>query len=62
MKAGSLNWNEATSEGTATLSAEFETADEITQLDALRDWLYDLTEKYNGLIQSRADAEKVKIP
>ena len=53
MKAGSLNWNETTGEGTATLSKEFEALGEVERLDTLRDWIHDLTEQYNSLLDAR---------
>lgn len=63
MKAGSLNWNETSGEGHANLSKEFQDhADRVTKLDALRDWIYELTEQYNALLDSSEVIFKAKKP
>jgi len=60
MKAGSLNWNETSGEGEATLTKEFEALGEVDRLDALHDWINDLTEQYNSLLEARAVIFKAK--
>lgn len=43
-----LKWHNARCVGTARLTEAFNELPPVTQLDALHDWLFDLTEEYNS--------------
>ena len=47
MQLGTLTWSYNEGEGTARTNAEFKEAHAVTRLDALQDWIFDLTELYN---------------
>jgi len=52
MKLVSLGWSWKTEEGTVNLSKEFKTADSILQIDALDDWIAELTELREVLLEN----------
>ena len=42
-----LMWNSVSGEGFILLGSEFETLDDVTKLDMLRDWITELQEEYD---------------
>lgn len=52
MKLVSLSWSVTKEEGTVSLSKDFKTADPILQIDALGDWIGELTELREVLLQN----------
>ncbi len=49
MKCGSLNWSHINAEGSVSFSREFRESYGLLQLDALKDWIYDLNEEYERI-------------
>lgn len=48
IKLGTLVWLDSTEEAHVRFSAEFERCNWVLKLDALKDCIYDLTERYNA--------------
>ena len=49
-RMATLRWSDFAGEGNVKFSNEFETADRITKLDALVDWIAALKEEYERMI------------
>ena len=45
-----LDWDHDSGEGSVKISKEFTISNRMLQLDALKDWIYELTEIYDVLL------------
>jgi hypothetical protein len=52
MKMINLNWNSIKEEGTVSLLKDFKMEDSILQIDALNDWIGELTDLRETLLQN----------
>lgn len=52
MKLINLNWSWVKEEGTVSFLKDFKTADPILQIDALNDWIYELSELREVLLEN----------
>jgi hypothetical protein len=52
MKMINLNWNSIKEEGTVSLLKDFKMEDSILQIDALNDWIVELTDLRETLLQN----------
>jgi hypothetical protein len=48
-----LKWDTVKEEGVVVIKSEFDDAYRILQLDALKDWIYDLQDLYNTILEDR---------
>lgn len=49
MRCGTLNWRHSDAQGAVSFSREFRESYGLLQLDALKDWIYDLEQEYDRI-------------
>lgn len=49
MRCGTLNWRHGDAQGAVSFSREFRESYGLLQLDALKDWIYDLEQEYDRI-------------
>ena len=50
-----MKWDTIKEEGVVFTKPEFDDAYRILQLDALKDWIYDLQDLYNNILENRKE-------
>ena len=58
MNMGKLEWNREEGEGIVLFSEKFMTADRVTQLDSLVDWIRMLQDTYDEMLEQKQGEKK----